>query len=161
MLSDPQFWVAVAFVIFLIAIFKPVKKILSSSLDSKIREIKSSIEEAEKLKNETQIILSDIKKRQNEVELEIKEIHINAKQRIKILESQAQEKLSEQSNKKNLLVKEKIDQMARDIKIQIQKNISQTAIESTIKILEKKLNDEERQNLINKSIAELALVLKN
>ena len=161
MLSDPQFWVAVAFVIFLIAIFKPVKKILSSSLDSKIREIKSSIEEAEKLKNETQIILSDIKKRQNEVELEIKEIHINAKQRIKILESQAQEKLSEQSNKKNLLVKEKIDQMARDIKIQIQKNISQTAIESTIKILEKKLNDEERQKLINKSIAELALVLKN
>ena len=73
MLSDPQFWVAVAFVIFIIAIFNPVRKILKSSLDGKINEIKISIEEAENLKNDTQIILSDIKKRQNEVELEIKE----------------------------------------------------------------------------------------
>ena len=34
-------------------------------------------------------------------------------------------------------------------------------IEATIKILEKKLNKEEKQNLINSSIKELNLVLKN
>ena len=161
MLSDPQFWVAVAFVIFMIAIFKPVKKILTLSLDSKINEIKKNIEEAEKLKNETQFTLSDIKKRQNEVELEIKEIHSKTKERIKILESQSQMKLSELSDKKNIMAKTKIDQMARDIKIQIQLNISHTAIETVIKILEKKLDVQEKQNLIDQSIADLALILKN
>ena len=94
MLSDPQFWVAVAFAVFVIALFNPVRKMLSSSLDQKILEIKNNIEEAENLKNETQVTLSDIKKRQNEVELEITQINTNAKEKIQILEVQAKKKLN-------------------------------------------------------------------
>jgi len=161
MLSDPQFWVAVAFVIFIIAIFNPVRKILTSSLDAKIKEIKISIEEAENLKYETQIILGDIKKRQNEVELEIKNIHSNAKETIKNLESQAQKKLREQGAKRELVAKAKIDQMVRDANISIQHHITQTSIEATIKLLEQKLNQKEKQSLINQSIRDIGLVLKN
>jgi len=161
MLSDPQFWVAVAFVIFIIAIFNPVRKILTSSLDGKINEIKTSIEEAENLKNETQIILGDIKKRQNEVALEIKDIHLVAKETIKNLEFQAQKKLNEQSAKRELIAKAKIDQMARDANISIQLQITQTSIEAAVTLLEKKLNQEEKQGLINQSITDIGLVLKN
>ena len=161
MLSDPQFWVAVAFVIFVIILFNPVRKILGISLDAKINEIKNSIEEAENLKNETQVILGDIKKRQNEVELEIKDINLAAKETIKNLESQAQKKLSEQSTKRELIAKAKIDQMARDANISIQHHITQTSIEAAIKLLEKKLNQEEKQGLINQSIKDIGLVLKN
>jgi F-type H+-transporting ATPase subunit b len=160
MLSDPQFWVAVAFIIFIAAIFNPVRKILTSSLDKKINEIKINIEEAENLKNETQIILGNIKKRQNEVELEIKNIHSNSKETIKNLESQAQKKLSEQSTKRELVAKAKIDQMAREANISIQQHITQTSIEAAIRLLEKKLNQEEKQNLINQSIRDIELVLK-
>jgi len=161
MLSDPQFWVAVAFVIFIIAIFNPVRKVLISSLDGKINEIKTSIEEAENLKNETQVILGDIKKRQNEVALEIKEIHLVAKETIKNLESQALKKLNEQSTKRELIAKAKIDQMARDANISIQLQITQTSIEAAVKLLEKKLNQEEKQGLINQSITDIGLVLKH
>ena len=160
MLSDPQFWVAIAFVIFIIAIFNPVKKILTSSLDEKINEIKNSIEEAESLKNETQVTLNNIKDRQNEVEEEIKKIHINAEERIKILEKQIEEKIKGQSDKRELVAKSKIDQLVRDINLQIQQNISQTAINATLDLLEKKLNQEEKQNIINKSITELNSILK-
>ena len=161
MLSDPQFWVAIAFIIFIIAIFNPVRKILTSSLDAKINEIKISIEEAENLKNETQVILGKIKKRQNEVEIEIKNIHSNSKETIINLETQAQKKLSEQINKRELVAKAKIDQMARDINISIQHHITQTSIKSAVRLLEKKLNQEEKQDLINQSISEIGLVLKN
>ena len=160
MFADPQFWVAIAFIIFIIAIFNPVKKILTSSLDEKINEIKNSIEEAEDLKNETQATLSDIKKRQNEVEEEIKKIHTNAEERIKILEKQIEEKIRVQSDKRELIAKSKIDQLVRDINLQIQQNISQTAINATLDLLEKKLNQEEKQNIINKSIIELNSILK-
>ena len=61
MFSDPQFWVAVAFVAFIVAIFNPVRKILTSSLDTQIKDIKNKIDEAENLKNETQTTLSEIK----------------------------------------------------------------------------------------------------
>jgi F-type H+-transporting ATPase subunit b len=159
MFSDPQFWVALAFAIFVIALFNPVRKILSTSLDSKIKEIKDSIDEAENLKNETQITLSDIKKRQNKVELEIKKIHSNAK--IKIIESEATEKLNEKTNKREQLAKTKIEQMARDANLSIQNNISQTAIAATIAVLEKKLNQDDKKNLINQSIKDFATVQKN
>ena len=40
MTFDATFWVAVSFVLFIAAIFNPVRKILISSLDSQIKEIK-------------------------------------------------------------------------------------------------------------------------
>ena len=43
MFSDPQFWVAIAFFLFILAIFNPVRKILLKSLDQKILEIKNKI----------------------------------------------------------------------------------------------------------------------
>ena len=41
MFSDPQFWVAVAFVAFIAAIFNPVRKILTSNLDAQIKDIRN------------------------------------------------------------------------------------------------------------------------
>ena len=161
MFSDPQFWVAIAFIIFILAIFNPVRKILNSSLDTKIKEIKESIEEAENLKNDTQVTLSEIKKRQNEVELEIKEIHLNSKDRIKILETQAQEKLIEQSLKRKSLTKAKIEQISRDANLLVQNHITQTAVNATVIVLERKMNKEDKQNLINQSIQDLSLAIKN
>ncbi len=75
MFSDPQFWVAVAFVAFIAAVFNPVRKMLTASLDAQIKDIKDKIEEAENLKNETQVSLSEIKQRQNDVQSEIQEVN--------------------------------------------------------------------------------------
>jgi len=161
MFSDPQFWVALAFLIFLLAIFNPIRKILISSLDLKINEIKKNIEEAENLKNETQNTLSDIKKRQNDVKVEIELINSEAKEKIKILEFRANEKLQENINKRELLTTEKIEQIIRDANTMIQEHITQTAITATIKLLEKKLNPKEKQNLIDQSIKDFGSVLKS
>ena len=160
MLSDPQFWVAIAFVIFLLAIFNPIRKILVSSLDSKIKEIKNSIEEAENLKRATQVTLNDIKKRQKDVQLEIETMHSDANEKIQFLESQAQEKLNEQTNKRELMATTKIEQITRDANTSIQQHITQTSIEAAVTLLEKKLNQEEKQNLIIHSINDLGTVLK-
>ena len=66
-LRTEQFWVLVAFIIFVLAIFNPVRKIITKNLDNKIWEIKKSIDEAEKIKNETQLALSKVNNRQNVV----------------------------------------------------------------------------------------------
>ncbi len=161
MFSDPQFWVAIAFMIFVLSIFNPIRTLFTSSLDTTLTELKVSIDEAENLKNDTQITLSEIKKRQNQVELEIKEIHSNSKDKIKILESQALVKLSEQSSKRESLAKEKIKQMVRDANLMVQQHITLTAINTVVAVLEKKLNEAEKQNLINQSISDLESVLKN
>ena len=75
MFSDPQFWVAVAFIAFIGAVFNPIRKVVTNNLDSQIKQIKERIEEAENLKNETQITLSKIKQRQKDVQNEIENIY--------------------------------------------------------------------------------------
>ena len=161
MFSDPQFWVFIAFIIFLGVIIKPVRKILSINLGDKIQEIKDSIDQAEKIKNDAQLALSEIKKRQNEVKGEIDLIEQEAKEKITIIEKNAHTKLIDQINKRNALASVKIDQMTRDANTEIQKHITQIAISATVNILEKKLNDKEKQNLINQSVNELGSALKN
>ena len=161
MFSDPQFWVAVAFVAFIAAIFNPVRKILTSSLDAQIKDIKNKIDEAENLKNETQTTLSEIKKRQNDVQIEIQDIHKDAEKKVKQLEVNAEAKLKDQVAKRQILAEAKIDQLTRDANNLIQSHILSTAIAATISILQQKLDNQEQQKLIDKSIEELGSALKN
>ena len=161
MFSDPQFWVAVAFFAFIAAIFNPVRKIVTSNLDAQIKDIKNKIDEAEKLKNETQTTLSEIKKRQNDVQIEIQDIHKDAEKKVRQLEENAKAKLKDQIAKRQVLAEAKIDQLTRDANNLIQSHISSTAIAATISILQQKLNNQEQQKLIDKSIKELGSALKN
>ena len=161
MFSDPQFWVAVAFFAFIAAVFNPIRKILTTNLDSQIKDIKNKLEEAENLKNETQYTLSEIKQRQNDVQVEIQEIHKEAESKVKQLEKLTENKLKDQLLKRQVLAEAKIDQLTRDANNSIQSHITSTAITATISILQQKLNTEEQQKLINKSIQEFGSTLKN
>jgi len=160
MFSDPQFWVAIAFFAFIAAVFNPVRKILTTNLDSQIKDIKDKIEEAENLKNETQVTLSEVKKRQNDVQVEIQEIHKESEKKVKQLEEIAESKLKDQIAKRQVLAEAKIDQLTRDANNVIQSHISSTAIAATIAILQQKLNKQEQQKFIDKSIEELGSALK-
>ncbi|MBI04945.1 MAG: hypothetical protein CMI96_03905 [Pelagibacteraceae bacterium] len=161
MFSDPQFWVAVAFFAFLAAVFNPIRKILVTNLDLQIKDIKDKIEEAENLKNETQVTLNEIKKRQNDVQVEIQQIHKEADKKIKQLEITTENKLKDQIAKRQLLAEAKIDQLTRDANNVTKSHIASSAINAVISILKKKLNSQEQQKLINKSIEELGSALKN
>ena len=156
-----QFWVLVAFIIFVGVIYNPVRKILTTNLDNKIQEIKNNINEAEKLKNEAQLTLSEIKKRQNEVKKEIELINEEVQGKISTIENDAESKLKEQMDKRKNLTLMKIEQMTREANNDIQKHILTTSLAAVLNILEKKLNDKEKQNLIDQSINELESVLKN
>ncbi len=161
MFTDPQFWVAVAFFIFVAAIFNPIRKILTSNLDTQIKQIKVGIDEAENLKNEAKITLSEIEQRQSEVQKEIELIHKDAKNKIIQIEKTAEQKLNDQIQKRQVLASAKIDQLSRDANYEIQNHITSTAIEATLTLLQKKLDINEKENLINVSINELNSILKN
>ena len=161
MFSDPQFWVAVSFFLFIAAIFNPVKKILTSSLDSQIVDIKNKIEEAEKLKVDAQKTLSELKLRETEVEKEIHQLKSEAKNKINELEKSSESKLLEQIEKRKLLADVRIDQLLRDTNSSIKDYISNAAIEATTNILNKNLTKEKKSELIEESVKDLKNVIKN
>ena len=113
------------------------------------------------LKNEAQITLSEIKQRQSEVQKEIELIHKDAKNKIIKIEETTEQKLNDQIQKRQVLASAKIDQLTLDAKHEIQNHITSTAIEATLTLLQKKLDINEKENLINDSINELNSILKN
>ena len=161
MFSDPQFWVAVSFILFIAAIFNPVKKMLISSLDTQINEIKTNIEESENLKNEAQKTLSELKRREAEVEKEIQKFKTDAENKITELKNLSSKKLLDQIDKKKILAENRIEQLLRDTNQNIKSYISEVAIEATTNILKTSLSKDKKAELINDSINDLNSVLKN
>ena len=161
MFSDPQFWVAVSFILFIVAIFNPVRKILTSSLDAQISDIKNKIDEVENLKNEAQKALDELKDRETKVEKEIKNLKLESEKRIAELKDISTTKLANQIEKRKVLAENKIDQLVRDTNNSIKYYISSVAIEATRNILRKNLSNDKKSSLIKESITEFNSVLKN
>ena len=161
MFSDPQFWVAVSFILFIAAIFNPVRKILTSSLDAQINDIKNKIDEVENLKNEAQKALDELKEREAKVEKEIQNLQSESEKRIVAFKDTSASKLTEQIEKRKILAENKIEQLIRDTNNSIKNYISSVAIEATKNILIQNLNKDKKSALIEESITEFNSVLKN
>ena len=161
MFSDPQFWVAVSFILFIAAIFNPVRKILTSSLDTQIKDIKNKIDEVENLKNEAQKALDELKDRETQVEKEIQNLNLESEKRIAALKNISTSKLTDQIEKRKILAENKIEQLIRDTNNSIKNYISNVAIEATRNILLQNLSKDKKSDLIEESITEFNSVLKN
>ena len=161
MFSDPQFWVTVSFILFIAVIFNPVRKILTSSLDAQIEDIKNKIDEVENLKNEAQKALDELKERETKVGKEIQNLNLESEKRITELKNISTSKLSEQIEKRKILAENKIEQLVRDTNNSIKNYISSVAIEATKNILIQNLNKDKKSALIEESISEFNSVLKN
>ena len=161
MFSDPQFWVAVSFFLFIAAIFNPVRKVLTSNLDTQINEIKSKIDDAEKLKMDAERTLTELKQRQLEVENEINKLKIESDKKIDELKNLSSKKLTEQIEKKKLLADSKIQQLIRDTNIGIKNYITNVAVETAVTILQQNLSNEKKSELIDKSVNDFESILKN
>ncbi len=159
--SDPQFWVAVSFILFIAAIFNPVRKILTSSLDTQIKDIKNKINEVENLKNEAQKALDELKERETKVEKEIQNLKLESEKRIAELKDISASKLTDQIEKRKILAENKIEQLVRDTNNSIKNYISSVAIEATRNILLQNLGKDKKSALIEESITEFNSVLKN
>ena len=161
MFSDPQFWVAVSFILFIAAIFNPVRKILTSSLDAQIKDIKNKIDEVENIKNEAQKALDELKERETKVEKEIQNLNLESEKRIAELKNISTSKLTDQIEKRKILAENKIEQLVRDTNNSIKNYISSIAIEATRNILLQNLSKDKKSALIEESITEFNSVLKN
>ena len=161
MFSDPQFWVAVSFILFIAAIFNPVRKILTSSLDAQIKDIKNKIDEVENLRNEAQKALDELKERETKVEKEIQNLNLESEKRIAELKDISTSKLADQIEKRKILAENKIEQLVRDTNNSIKNYISSVAIEATRNILLQNLSKDKKSALIEESITEFNTVLTN
>ena len=78
-LHSPTFWVAIAFVVFVIAVFKPLGNAATGALDGKIDQIRKEIEEAQRLREEAQATLASYQRKQRDAGQEAEAMMAQAK----------------------------------------------------------------------------------
>ena len=159
---DATFWVAVSFVLFVgvLLYFKVPQKIFTA-LDESINKIKKDIEEAEKLKEEANHILSDyeakLDKSKVEIDLMIKNAQKESESNIIKINDQFH-KIFENRKK---MAEEKIKQM----KLQATKDIKNYSVEVAIIALEKIIKNSIDKKKLDKiyvsSVNEAKKILKN
>ena len=89
------FWTALAFVIFVAAVYKPVSGKLAAALDARAEKIKEELDEAVRLREEAQVLLAGYERRQNEALKEAEDILANAREEAERQTRQAGEALEE------------------------------------------------------------------
>ena len=161
MTIDATFWVAVSFVIFvgLILYFRIPEKV-RSVLDDNINNIKKQIDDAEKLKEEAKMILSEYEKKISNSKSEIKSMinNANIEAEKNILKTNKEFHILMDSRKKSAeeRIRQMKDQAFKDIK-----NASvKIAIESVGQLLKNSLDKIKLDKLFVASIEETKIALK-
>ena len=161
MVFDSAFWVAVSFVIFIgvLIYFKIPQKIIEV-LDKMILDIKNEIDESEKLRTESKILLNNAQKKLDNAKNETKEILDQAKRDSENLIIEMNDKFHKSSEIKKNIASSKISQMKESAIKEIKNTSIRLAIDSVKKVIGESVDKSKLDNLFNKNLKETKSSLK-
>lgn len=159
---DATFWVAISFVIFcLIIVYKKIPQVINNLLDNKINEIKSEIDNAKNLKNESEQLLKKYKKRIEDAHMEKNQILNSEKKETEIFIQESENKFEQLILNKKKSLEQKLDQMKVKAIKDMQNISNKIALEAVKKIISNSANDEKMKVINQKNLEKIFINLTN
>jgi F-type H+-transporting ATPase subunit b len=156
MLSSAEFWVAVAFVIFVAAVFRPVSRQILAALDARGRRIGAEIEEAQALREEAQKLLAESKRRHRDAIKEAENILDHTKAEAGRLREQAQQDLELALRRREQAAMDKIAQAEAKALKDVRDQAVEVALAATASLIAANLDAQKSAALIDQSIRNAA-----
>ena len=158
---DATFWVAVSFVIFvLLLIYFKIPSKIKRGLDESIFLIKKQIEDAEKLRDEANNILSDSEKKLSNSKKEIQNMITEANKASEKLIIKTNSDFHKLMDNKKKDAERKIYQMKEQVKSDIKNASVKIAIESVSDLLKNSIDKSKLDKILKESVEETKLALK-
>lgn len=154
-IHDPTFWVLVAFIIFVVAVFKPIRGAMLGGLDARIAEIRHEVEEAEKLRDEAQTLLSNYQRQQRQAQQDAENIVARAREEAERHRAEADESMKEMVRRQEEQARDKIAQAEAAAIQEVRAMSVDLAMAAAEKLLTERLAGEEGEKLIGRSIEEI------
>ena len=155
MLSDPEFWVAVAFVLFVALIVWKGMKPLLAALDVRANRIRLQIEETRSLRAEAERALGEANRKVREAKSEAEAILTHAQAEVERLKVQAVESLEASLKRREDLALQRIAQAEQQAAADVRTAAVDVAIAATERLLREKLDGAKGDALIDQAIKEL------
>lgn len=159
---DATFWVAISFVIFcLIIVYKKIPQVINNLLDNKINEIKSELDNAKNLKNESEQLLKKYKKKIEDAHMERSQILNSEKKETEIFIQESENKFEQLILNKKKSLEQKLDQMKVKAIKDMQNISNKIALEAVKKIISNSANDEKMKVINQKNLEKIFINLTN
>ncbi len=139
LIYDPTFWVALAFVGFVLLVRKPVGHKIAEALDKRSAKIKTELEEAVRLREEAQAVLLAYQKKQRECLQEAEEILRRTEEDAKRMAEQAEAELRTSLEKRKNLAVEKILQAEKQALQDVQNHAVDIAVAAARTIIARQM----------------------
>ena len=156
MFEDPEFWVLIAFVIFLGVLVRfGVPKMALSALDDRSARIKQALDEAQRLRSEAQAVLTQYQQKRAEAEKEAQAIIVSARVEAERLAGEAKGKVEEFIARRTKMAESKIAQAEAQALADVRAAAADAAVAAAEKILVQTTHGAAAESLIAKGISDL------
>jgi F-type H+-transporting ATPase subunit b len=150
---DAEFWVAVAFVVFLgVLIYFGVHEMVVKYIDQRRDRIKAELDEALRLKEEAQALLAQYQRKQREAEQEAAAILAGATAEADRMMAEAKAKMEEFIARRSKMAEAKIAQAEAQALADVRAAAAEAAVGAAEKILSQTVKGEVADRLIVKGI---------
>ena len=152
---SPEFWVLVAFVVFVVLAGRPIARMISAALDQRAARIKATLDEAQKLRDEAQKLLADNQRLQRDAVKQAADILAHAQDEAERLKREAASHFEAATARREKLALEKIAQAEAQAIAEVRGQAVDLAMAATARLLGEAMDDRRSAALIDAAIADL------
>jgi F-type H+-transporting ATPase subunit b len=153
MFSDPEVWVALAFIVFVAGMgYLGAHKYVLKALDDRSERIKAELDEASRLKNEAMALLAEYQRKRDEAEREAQSIIESAKAEAERLAADATAKMEEFVARRTKMAETKIAQAEAQAMADVRSAAAEAAVGAAERILSQETGGDLAAALIEKGI---------
>ncbi len=148
------FWVFMGFVVFLgILVYLKVPAKLASALDARSAKIRSELEDARRLREEAQSLVSEYQRRRGEAQAEAEAIVAQARREAEALSEEARTRLADYVTRRTKAVEQRIAQAETQAVAEVRGRAVDVAAAAAARILAERAQGGAGDELVGRSIA--------
>ena len=156
MFTEPETWVAIAFVILMVVFgYFGIHRTVLSALDKRSERIKAELDDARRLKEEAAKLLGEYKARRASAEREAEEIVSNAKAEAERIAVEAKAKMEDFVARRTRSAESKIALAEAQALADVRAAAADAAVSAASTILTQSVKGPVADDLVNKGIAEV------
>jgi F-type H+-transporting ATPase subunit b len=154
-LSNPEVWVAAAFLIFVALTAKPIGRAIAKGLDGRAAKIKAQLDEARALRDEAERLLAEQQRKQIAAVKEVETILARAREEAERVRRESAANLEAAFARREKMAIDKIAQAEAQAVTDVRNQAVDIAMAAAAKLLKQSIDSGKGDELIDSAIKEL------
>jgi F-type H+-transporting ATPase subunit b len=155
LIHSDEFWVSIAFVLFLIAIWRPAQARLATTLDARIAAVKAELDQAQELREAAMSALAECQRKQQEALQQAEQIVTVARAEAERAAEEAHRELAAALERRRRLAADRIKLEEEKAVADVRDLVVDIAVEAAAQILSRGLDEPRRAELIEQTVRAL------